>query len=118
MKLKITKSNIGKMLSKDGKPVFYYDTELKGFGLKANPTGRIYFAEKRVNGKTVRDTITPVGTITPEQARKLAQEHLGLMASGVNLNQKSRDDRVKNITFGEVYGEYSRTKNITPKKLW
>jgi integrase len=115
MKLKITKSSINGIPPTDGKPVFYYDTELKGFGIKANPTRKIFFVEKRVNGKTVRSTIAPVGAVTPEQARKLAQEQLGIMATGVNTNQKTKNERIRSITLEEIFNNYIEVKNITPK---
>lgn len=112
MKIKINKSNISKITSSNGKPVFYYDTDLIGFGIKANPTKSVYFAETRVNGKTVRKSFATVGTLTPEQARKYAQTLLGEMAKGININVEAKKEKVKSITLKDAYNDYKQTKKL------
>ncbi len=43
------------------KDIFVWDSELPGFGLKITPAGRkVYVAQSRVGGKTVRVTIGPL----------------------------------------------------------
>jgi integrase len=117
MKMKITKSNLPKMTRRDGKPGFYTDTDLPGFGVKVNDRSKVYYVEKRVGTKTVRHPLAPVGTITPEEARKLAQRQLGIMASGVNINQQLKQERAKGITLREAFEEYIGIKTVTPKTI-
>lgn len=69
---------------------FYVDGELKGFGLRVGKTNKAYYAEKRVDGKTVRVTIGTHGQITTEQARNKAQELLGKMTMGENPNKHTQ----------------------------
>ena len=66
------------------KDVYCWDSELKGFGLKATPTGRkVYLIQYRVDGRTRRVTIGPHGSPwTPETARKEAARLLAEVASG------------------------------------
>lgn len=116
MKIKINKSNMGKItVESGGKARFYYDTELVGFGIKANPTKLVYFVESRVNGKTVRRNIAIVGTLTPDEARKEAKKLLGEMAKGVNINIEAKKEKKRRITLKEAYKDYLDFKPITEK---
>jgi len=82
MTTKITKRVVDAQLSQE-KDVFLWDSELAGFGLKVTPKGRkVYVAQSRVAGKTVRVTIGPHGAFTPEQARREAKKKLGELAKG------------------------------------
>src|SRR5436305_201544 len=64
------------------KPIIFYDTDLKGFGLKVMPSGvKSWIVEFRPGsgGRGVtkrRIVIGSTTTLTPEQARKLATETL------------------------------------------
>ena len=56
---KLNKSHVDKLpfTEKVGDQVLYYDTELKGFGLRVGSKTKSYFAETKVQGKTVRGVI-------------------------------------------------------------
>lgn len=89
MKVKITKSNVDK-IPLSGKVVFYRDTDLIGFGIKANPTKLVYIVEAKVNGRAIRKNIAEVGKLTPDEARKEAKKLLGDMAKGVDIVKKQK----------------------------
>ena len=85
----------GKAISKlhvDGlKPAaceyFSWDRDLKGFGVRVQPTGeKSYVAKYRVGSgrkaPTRRVTLGAVGKLTPDEARKLAKLTLGSVAHG------------------------------------
>jgi len=113
MKIKINKNNMSKITaSADRKAIFYYDTELTGFGIKASPTKRAYFVETRIKGKTTRKSFATVGTLTPEEARKEAKKMLGDMAKGINPNEESKKLKAKSITLKEAYDDYKQTKKL------
>jgi integrase len=70
----------------DTAPVgFLWDDRLKGFGLKATPTGRVYIVQYRPGGRgtpTKRITLGRHGELTPDQARRRARQILGDVAAG------------------------------------
>ncbi len=69
----------------------YTDCELIGFGIIVGKNSKTYFAQRFVNGKTVRVTIGRHGIFTSEQARTDARELLVRMARGENPNQTKRE---------------------------
>jgi integrase len=73
-----------------GKRAFWYDAELKGFGLKVEPSGTMTWiveyrpgAGGRSTGKK-RLTLGKVGTLAPEQARDLARTKLATVLGGAD----------------------------------
>lgn len=80
----------------------YLDTELKGFGLCVGAKTKTFFAQRDVNGKTVRTTIGRYGIYTVSQARDAARELIMLMGKGVNPNREKEQRRATSITFGDA----------------
>jgi integrase len=100
------------------KDIFVWDSELPGFGLKITPAGRkVYVAQSRVGGKTVRVTIGPHGVFTPEQARLEAKKKLGELAKGIHLNQAERVAKARAVTLGEAYRAYIEGRVLTENTL-
>lgn len=87
----------------------YWDTELKGFGLKVTPADRkIYIVQYRIAGqgrRVVRLTLGAHGKLTPEKARKLAKSHLGEAENGIDPAEAKRAAR-KDITVSELCDLY------------
>ena len=95
--IKITKRTVDALQPED-KDQFGWDTELPGFGIKITPEGRkVYLLQFRPGGRlrgsdgkvvpgkwapTKRVTIGRHGAITPEQARKKAEELLSAIRLG------------------------------------
>jgi len=69
---------------------FFWDSELKGFGLRVTATRKTFVAQARVNGKTRRITIGRYGALTPKQARDQAQKELAEMLKGFDPQEKKR----------------------------
>jgi hypothetical protein len=77
-RLKITKRNVDAAPVPEGNDAYYWDTELRGFGLRVTPRGvRSYVLQYRLPGQAARRmTIGVHGSPwTPEKARECA-EHL------------------------------------------
>lgn len=109
--MKLTKTTVDKMQF-TGKDAFYWDDELKGFGLKVTRTGKTYIVQARVNCKTVRKKIAEVGKLTPDEARKEAKKLLGEMAKGIDINLKEKRAKVQNITLQQAYAAYKDTRPL------
>jgi integrase len=90
-----------------GAEVFKWDTEMRGFGVRIMPSGTAsYFVQYRTpEGRTRRMTIGRVGTLTPDEARKLAREKLGYVASGGDPSTERRAVR-KAMTVSELCDRY------------
>jgi integrase len=74
------------------KPVFHWDSELKGFGLKVSPAGRITFVaqyRRRGHRQDRRVTIGTYPSVMPDQARKSATE----IIARANLGHDAVEDR-------------------------
>jgi integrase len=83
---KITKRVVDTLGPKDGKEVFAWDSELRGFGIRVKPSGaKTYLIQYRnVEGQTRRLVLGPCGVLTPEQARTLARQKLADVAGGAD----------------------------------
>jgi integrase len=88
-----------------------WDTELRGLGLRVEPSGlKTFIARYRAGGGRTglqrQATIGRYGTITPEQARKLARQTLVAAASGEDPVGTVRSNRQPAITIAEVCDWY------------
>ncbi len=99
-----------------GKDVILWDEKLAGFGLKVTPSGRkVYLYRYRFSrpGQAARTaptkyTIGPHGDITPDQARKRAQDLAALVANGVDPRQHEADLRAAQDRAKREADEQSR----------
>jgi hypothetical protein len=72
-----------------GAEYFAWDRDLKGFGLRVQPSGEKSYVVKYRAGSgrgapTRRVTLGPVGALKPEQPRRLAKTTLGSVAHGLD----------------------------------
>ncbi len=115
--IKLTKKNIDALAKPEKGEVLYWDTDLRGFGLRV-ATDRISFIVqariKRGSGaKSRRWTIGEYGKFTPDTARAQARQLLAGMAMG----HDPRDSKVsggKGRTLQEVADE-RMTRTLAPK---
>jgi len=88
-----------------------WDSDLSGFGLRVEPTGRkTFIARYRAGGGrsgTLRQaTIGRYGTLTPDEARRLARKTLGAAASGGDPVGERKTARQPGMTIAEVCDWY------------
>lgn len=104
---KLTKSIIDKAEIKE-KQYTLWDSDLSGFGVYVNPTGKFtYFVDYRSSeGRRRRMTIGRHGAITTEQARKLAIETMGGVVLQKDDPLEERRNRRKSITVSELCDKY------------
>jgi hypothetical protein len=107
---KLTKRVVDAAKPRTGRRIIW-DSELAGFGLRVEPTGRkTFIARYRAGGGrsgTLRQaTIGRYGTLTLEQARVLARKTLGAAASGNDPVSDRRKARQPGITVSQVCDWY------------
>lgn len=102
MREKITKRAIDALRQKtqaEGKSLYCFDSETRGFGAVATKTGACsYWIEYRLGGRgtpSIRVTIGKHGVLTPDEARRMAKEELGKVARGADVAQDKREAREK-----------------------
>lgn len=110
--LRLTKSKIELIAPPATGQVIYWDTQLKGFGLRVGPRSRAFIAEDKVDGKTVRVTVGDADHLTPERARQVALSKLGDMAVGRNPNQERKSRRAKTISVKEAVELYFEHRKV------
>ena len=117
--IKITKSIVEQLPHPKKGQDFYRDQTLVGFGLYAGAQSKTYYAEKRINGKSVRTVIGRHGQISSQRARERAQEVLGLMTTGINPNDEKRSKSAQRVSLKKVYEDYKEArKDLKPKTLY
>lgn len=85
--------------------VFIRDSILRGFALRVTKGAKTFVLERRVKGRVRRITIGPYGPLTVDQARKIAEGHIGAIAQGEDPAQ-TRQDRIKEPTFADLTALY------------
>lgn len=81
---------------------FYWDTELRGFGIVARAASRTFVVQKDVRGRSVRVTIGRFPDWTADAARKEARARIVEMDAGGNPNKRKREEAVRGVTLAEA----------------
>lgn len=105
---KLTKGYVER-IRPSAKDAFYWDTEVKGFGIRCTPTGKMTFiVQGRVegSGKEARITIGAFGVFTVDQARDAAREHLRTMRLGGDPRAIAKQTKAAGVTLQQVADAY------------
>ena len=104
---KITKRIVDGLAPDPHRQTFRWDSELRGFGVCVKPSGAMSYVIQYRNAdhRSRRFVIGRVGTLTPDQARKLAREKLVAVAKGADPAADRKAAR-EAITVGELADWY------------
>lgn len=93
---KITKRSVDALHAEPDRDVFAWDTELRGFGVRAKPSGvKTFLIQYRnIEGRTRRLVLGQYGVLTPEIARHLARKKLATVAEGADPSADRHGVRV------------------------
>jgi integrase len=121
MAIKLTKTVVDRI--KPGpKDEFHWDAEVKGFGARVTPKGKVTFVvQGRVegSGKEARITIGAYGVFTVDQARDLAREHLRSMRMGNDPRDTKRQSEAMQVSLASVMEAYvSRPGKLKETSKW
>ena len=103
-----------------GKPLYVYDTELKGLGVRCMPSGvKSWIVEYRPPGSgrgtsRKRMTLGPTTTLTPDEARKAARNVLAAVQLGADPARERRKGR-ETPTVAQLLEQYF-TEEVKPKR--
>ena len=107
---KLTKRVVDALLpDPGGRDVIYFDTEIRGFGVRVKSSGSKSYVLKYRNryGQQRKFHIARVGDITPEQAREQAIKLRGRIVSGADPATDRTAERSA-ITVAQLCDEYLR----------
>ena len=83
--VRITKKAVDALRAREREYMFW-DRDIKGFGVRVHPSGRkVYLVKYRHQGRVIKKTIGPHGTIPPALARARAAEIITAAKTGRNL---------------------------------
>jgi integrase len=106
--MRFTRKNLALLVLPPGKPyAIVWDPELAGFGLRLNPTGRVWVVQYRVAGQTRRETIGRVEAISIDVARNRAKETLASVQLGRDPRSEKEAAKAQlALTFKAVVDRY------------
>jgi len=96
MRASLTAKNI-KGLKPAAMPYEVRDTKIKGFLLRVQPSGAMayYLSYTPASGRRQRYRIGAVGSLTPAQARDIAEELAGHGAHGIDIHAQKKATRIE-----------------------
>ncbi|MEM7721121.1 MAG: site-specific integrase [Pseudomonadota bacterium] len=104
---KLTQRTVDQLLPRDGRDVFAWDTQLRGFGVRVKPSGTKSFLiqYRNAEGRTRRCVIGQYGALTAKHARALAQTKLASVVDGNDPAEERRAARA-DLTISEICDWY------------
>ena len=117
---RVTKRNVDAVEADGAKPAFLWDDALRGFGVKALPSGaKKYIVKYRTNGGGRNATqrwlnLGSHGQLTAEQARQLAQQALAAIARGEDP-QAAKVLARNAMTFADLWQRFA-TQHLSMRK--
>ncbi len=95
------------------KPYFVRDSNLKGFGIKVNPSGSVKFiAEVKYKGKSKRKTVGAHPILSLQDAKSEALFFISGVKSGTAL-----ESRINNITLQAMLDQYLSGGRLKPRTI-
>ena len=119
MQAKITKRCVDALMPPEGGEVLLWDTETKGFGVRIRPSGvKTYVFQYRMHGGRSgllqKYTIGKHGSLTPDQAREIAENLSRQVKAGINPSNERTKDR-QSMTVSELCDLYMKEGCSTKK---
>src|SRR3954465_10925706 len=106
--MRFTRQSVASLTIPAGKPYHIeWDEALPGFGVRINPTGKVWVVQYRAGGKSRRETIGRVAAIPIDAARDAARKTLARVRLGADPHSERAEARARAaVTFGAVAERY------------
>jgi integrase len=114
-RLDITDAAVRSALAAGGPPRTYLDNALPGFMLVVNAQSASFVYQRKVSGRSVRVKLGRVGEIKADKARDAAMAVHADMRTGVNPNEKRKQERIAGMTLGEAFALFMASEARSAK---
>src|SRR5215212_5600867 len=106
--MRFTRQSVTDLTIPAGKPYhIQWDEALPGFGVRINPTNKVWVVQYRAGGKSRRETIGRVDTIPLEEARKIARASLAKVQLGSDPQSEKLQAKARaTVTLAAVAQRY------------
>ena len=113
IKKKLNKTFVDSLPYPEKGQVFYWDSDLQGFGMYVGMKSKTWFVEKRIDNKTKRVALGKYPALTAEQARSDAMTQINKMASGIDPVKEKQEKNIKAVTLGEVFTAFLGSRSLS-----
>jgi len=99
-----------------GTRVYYADERIPALRLTVTDQGtKSWVVQKRIEGRVSRITLGRYPDLTPENARRRAEQVVGQIAEGRNPQTEKREARASRLTLQDAFDEMLRMRALKPK---
>lgn len=99
-----------------GTRAYYEDDRVPALRLAVTDRGsKSWVVQKRIDGRVTRITLGRYPDLTPENARRHAEQTIGQIAEGRDPQTEKREARAGRLTLQEAFDELLRTRPLKPK---
>ncbi len=97
--MRFTQKTVSNLTLPTGRPyVIAWDDALPGFGVRINPSGKVWVVQYRANGKSRRETLGRVNVIALEAAREAARRVLARVQLGADPHAERAETEARRAT--------------------
>ena len=95
---------------------YYHDSIVGGLSVRITSKGvKSFVVQRRINKRPVIVTLGRYPEMTIQIARKQAIKALNSISEGVNPNNKDKEVLIQNISLGQVFSDYIRSRGTNLK---
>ncbi|CAG9195944.1 Site-specific recombinase XerD [Paraburkholderia caribensis] len=99
----------------DGKPAFYFDDEIKGFGIRATSGAKTFIVDRKLNGKTIRVSIGRYPAWSVQAARDRAKELIVELDKGNDVRQQEKRRSDAAVTLQTAFEKFMSERPLKPR---
>lgn len=99
----------------DGSPAFYFDDEIKGFGIRVTKGAKTFIVDKKLNGKTIRVSIGRYPDWSVQKARERAKELIVELDKGNDVRQQEKCRNDAAVSLQSVFDRFMSERQLKPR---
>jgi len=113
----ITKTYVEKsaVCRENGTPAFYFDDEIKGFGVRVTGGAKTFIIDRKLNGKTIRVSIGRYPDWSVQAARDRAKELIVELDKGNDVRQQEKRRNDAAATLQVAFEKFMSERQLKPR---